>query len=176
MPDMHQNHFELFGLPQKFEIDLPLLEQNYRKLQSEVHPDRFAAGTAAERLRSMQWATQANEAYQTLKSPLSRARYLLQLHGVDTQEDTNTAMPAEFLMRQMEWRESIEDAQRADDIATLEKLLITLRRETGDLSESLHHDLDGARDLLHAAETVRKLRFLDKVREEIEQAISDLEE
>lgn len=176
MPDMHRNHFELLGLPQQFDIDPSLLEQNYRKLQSEIHPDRYAAGTAAERLRSMQWATRANEAYQTLKSPLPRARYLLHLQGVDTQEETNTAMPAEFLMRQLEWRESIEDARHAADIAALDQMLVNLRRETAALGETLRLDLDELANPQRAAETVRKLRFLDKVREEIEQAISAFEE
>jgi curved DNA-binding protein CbpA len=94
MLDIHQNHFELFDLPASFAIDLDQLDRHYRKLQSEVHPDKFAAASPAERLRSMQLATHVNEAYQTLKSPITRARYLLHLHGVDTLEETNTAMPA----------------------------------------------------------------------------------
>lgn len=176
MSDMQRNHFELLGLPQKFAIDTSLLDENYRKLQSEIHPDRFAAASAAERLRSMQWATRANEAYQTLKAPLPRARYLLHLQGVDTQEETNTAMPADFLMRQLEWRESIEEAQHAGDISALDQMLAALRREAAALTDSLRADLDELANPQRAAETVRKLRFLDKVREEIEQAISALEE
>jgi len=113
MIDIHQSHFALFGLPARYAIDPEQLSRNYRQLQSEVHPDRFAAATPAERMRSMQWATHINEAYQTLKSPVARARYLLHLQGVDTQEDTNTAMPMDFLMQQMEWREAIEEARAA---------------------------------------------------------------
>ncbi len=175
MSNMHQNHFELFQLPATFAVDLAQLDQHYRKLQAEVHPDRFAAATPAERLHSIQLATQVNEAYQTLKSPVGRARYLLNLNGVDTQEETNTAMPAAFLMQQMEWREAIEEATDADDIHALDRLLRELRHESGKLEQKLHVTLDEQRDFERAAETVRKLRFLDKVRVEIEQAIEALE-
>lgn len=175
MPDMQQNHFELFDLPASFAIDFAHLDQHYRRLQSEVHPDRFAAATPAERLRSMQLATHVNEAYQTLKSPIARARYLLHLNGVDTQEDTNTAMPAAFLMQQMEWREAIEEASDSGDMDALDQLLRELRREGAALEQRLHATLDQQRDFAQAAETVRKLRFLDKVRTEIEQAIEALE-
>jgi molecular chaperone HscB len=175
MLDIHQNHFELFGLPAIFAIDLDQLDRHYRKLQSEVHPDKFAAASPAERLRSMQLATHVNEAYQTLKSPITRARYLLHLHGMDTLEETNTAMPATFLMRQMEWREAIEEASDAGDIDILDRLLRELRHEDASLEQNLHSTLDQQQDYAQAAETVRKLRFLDKVRGEIEQAIEALE-
>src|SRR5258705_7356716 len=106
--NLNQNHFELFGLPARFGIDAAALEARYHELQREVHPDRFAAAPEAERRVSMQLATRVNEAYQTLKSPLRRAVYILQLRGVDPKFETNTAMPAEFLMEQMGWRERIE--------------------------------------------------------------------
>jgi len=175
MLDIHQNYYELFGLHPGFAIDQAQLDQHFRKLQSEVHPDRFAAASAADRLRSMQMATHVNEAYQTLKSPISRARYLLHLNGVDTGEETNTAMPAAFLMQQMEWREAIEEASHAGDINVLEALLRELRREGIALEQTLHTALDQQREFNLAAETVRKMRFLDKVRDEIEQAIEALE-
>jgi molecular chaperone HscB len=175
MFDIHRNHFELFGLPQCFELDQAQLDQHYRRLQSEVHPDRFAAASSAERLHSMQLATHVNDAYQTLKSPLARARYLLCLQGVDTEEHTNTAMPADFLMQQMEWREAIEEASAASDVAALDELLRELRHEGAALEQVLHAALDQGRDYALAAESVRKLRFLDKVRDEIERAIEALE-
>lgn len=175
MFDIHQNHFELFGLPASFALDGTQLDQSYRALQSEVHPDRFAAAAPAERLRSMQLATHVNEAYQTLKSPVARARYLLHLNGVDTREDTNTAMPAAFLMQQMEWREAIEEATAASDVAGLDQLLRELRHAAREQEAQLHTALDQNKDYAQAAESVRKLRFLDKVRVEIEQAIEALE-
>ena len=176
MLDFHKNHFELFDLPVSFAVDRELLDRGYRKLQGEVHPDRFAASPAAERLRSIQWATHANEAYQTLKSPVSRARYLLHLHGIDTQEETNTAMPADFLMQQMEWREAIDEARTARDVSALERLLLDLKREAAAQESALRVALDEKHDYPHAASLVRKLRFLDKVREETQQAIIALED
>jgi molecular chaperone HscB len=173
--DFRHSHFELFGLPAAFDIDLSHLDQAYRQLQAEVHPDRFAAASDSERRLSMQWATHANEAYQTLKNPLTRARYLLHLQGVDTQEESNTAMPAEFLMRQMEWREAIEEAQAAADIEALEALSRELRHEAQGMQSELSAALDQRHDYPSACETVRKLRFLDKVQAEIDQAIEALE-
>lgn len=173
---MLKNHFELFGLPVQFAIDLSLLDQHYRKLQAEVHPDRFVTSTPAERLRSMQLATQANEAYQTLKHPTMRARYLLKLQDVDTHEESNTAMPADFLMLQMEWREAIEEAEDAGDIGALDQLLRQMRQQAKALHESLHIALDEHRDHSTAAETVRKLSFIDKMRSDIEQKIATLED
>ncbi len=90
--NLNQNHFELFGLPARFAVDTAALEARYLELQREVHPDRFAAASQAEQRVSTQLATRVNEAYQTLKSPLKRAGYLLQLRGVDPQFETNTSM------------------------------------------------------------------------------------
>jgi molecular chaperone HscB len=171
-----QNHFELFDLPVQFSIDLDKLNQQYRKLQGEVHPDRFAAATGAERLKSMQLATQANEAYQTLKNPTSRARYFLQLHGVDTQEESNTAMPSDFLMLQMEWREAMEEATDAHDIDALERLLTVMRKSARQFQQDLQQQLDENRAFAQASGTVRKLSFINKVQADVEQSISKLED
>ena len=92
------NHFELFGLVPAFALDIAGLEAAYREIQSKVHPDRFAHAGDAEKRVALMLSTRVNEGYQTLKAPLARARYLLKLQGVDTQEETNTAMPAAFLM------------------------------------------------------------------------------
>lgn len=168
---MNQNHFQLFNLPQTFAIDLGLLDSQYRRLQGEVHPDRFAAGSEAEKLQSLQLATQANDAYQTLKNPLQRARYLLQLKGIDTQEESNTAMPPTFLMQQMEWREAIEEV---GNVAQLEGL----QQEIRDAEKSLQTKLGLAleqNDDAAATEAVRQLSFMDKLLTEIDSAIESLE-
>src|SRR3990172_4334329 len=99
-----QNHFDLFQLPQHFTIDVGALDVAYHEVQNRVHPDKFVSATDAEKRVAMQWATRANEAYQTLKNPLKRAAYLCELHGIDLQTESNTSMPAAFLMQQMEWR------------------------------------------------------------------------
>src|SRR5262245_25224881 len=106
-----QSHFELFGLTPKYSLETEALERSYRDIQSKVHPDRFAHAGDAERRASLQWTTRVNEAFQVLKNPVKRAKHLLELHGVDVAFETNTAMPQDFLMQQMELRESLEDAK-----------------------------------------------------------------
>ncbi len=165
--DFKKNHYELFGLAPAFRIDPAALERCYRELQSQVHPDRFAAGSDAENRVSMQWATRANEAYQTLRDPVRRARYLLALEGVDTEEETNTSMPAEFLMAQMEWREAAAAARAARDVAALERLGTDLRVEEKAMLAELEAALDGTHDTARAAALVRKLRFLEKLADEV---------
>src|SRR6185503_1893686 len=114
------------GLPVAYSVDPARLEASYRDLQSRVHPDRFAAGSEAERRVAMQWATRTNEAYRTLRDPLERARYLLHLRGYDTGEESNTAMPPDFLMQQMEWREAVAEALAHRDTAKLTELRMDL--------------------------------------------------
>src|SRR5258705_13693228 len=115
------SHFELFGLSPRFQLDAVALERAYREIQARVHPDRFAHAGDAERRASLQWTTRGNEAYRTLKSPVQRGKHLLELHGVDVAFETNTAMPTEFLMQQMELREKLEEAKdpkALDDLRT----------------------------------------------------------
>lgn len=169
MINFQQNHFELFGLQPRFQLDLAELEQAYREIQSRVHPDRFVHASDAERRASMQSATHVNEAYRTLKDPLARARYLLALHHVDVQSESNTAMPPEFLLEQMQWRESVEEAaDRPDELA---RLALRLGREMQEYYSRLERHLDREGDYAHAADRVRKLMFLERLREEIGDAL-----
>jgi molecular chaperone HscB len=174
-PDFSKNHFELFNLPQAYAMDAQALDSAYREVQREVHPDRFVGASDAEKRLAAQWATQANEAYRTLKSPLNRGRYLLKLNGIDTEEERNTAMPLEFLMQQMEWREAVEAAKAAKDEAVLESLTRQKRAEERNLFMLLSEQLSGGADMMAAKETVRKLRFLEKLGEEIDIATETLE-
>jgi molecular chaperone HscB len=171
---LQRNYFELLGLPTQFEVDLALLDKHYRQLQSEVHPDRFVTASANDRMHSMQVATQANEAYQTLKNSTARARYLLQLKDIETLEESNTAMPADFLMLQMEWREAIDDAINAKEISALDALLAEIRQMAKSLTQDLSNQFnDQAYD--RASESVRKLSFIDKITTDIHRAIEQLE-
>jgi molecular chaperone HscB len=174
MDQLQQNHFALFHLPIQFEIDIALLNKQYRALQSEVHPDRFASATSNERMKSMQLATQANEAYQTLKDDTARARYLLQLEGIETLEESNTAMPANFLMLQMEWREAIEEATLNQDISSLDALLIEIKKTAYALTQEIAEAFK-SKNLTSAAEIVRKLSFIDKITADIHRNIESLE-
>ncbi len=173
--DFQKNFFQLFGLPEHYRIDRAELSQRYRRLQNEVHPDRFADRPEAERRLSMQWTTQINEAYQTLGNAVQRGRYLLRQHGVDTQEETNTAMPADFLMQQMEWREAIEEARGARDVVTLGQLEARLQHEMRELEDRLAATIDDLADYQAAAGDVRKLRFLEKLAEDISSAFDGMD-
>ena len=168
--DFQQNHFDLFGLAQSFGIDVAQLEQQYRALQTLVHPDKSAHLPDAEQRLAMQRATLVNEAYQTLRNPLCRARYLLSLHGVDIQEENNTLMPPDFLLAQMEWREAVSEARQTRDAAALDGLEARLQRETRELESRLAVKIDTEKNYAAAAGLVRKLRFMEKLAEEIHAA------
>jgi molecular chaperone HscB len=166
------NHFELFGIAPAFALDPERLERSYRDIQSNVHPDRFARAGDAERLASMQMTTRVNEAYRTLRSPVLRAAYLLGLNGVDLGLETDTAMPREFLMEQMELRERLEEARNADDLGLLEQELFGLKEG---LQARIAESIDVRRDFRGAADLVRKLMFLEKLDEDINAAYEALD-
>jgi|SRR5512133_1013405 molecular chaperone HscB len=161
-----QNHFELFQLPQQFAVDLKALDQAYRDVQNQVHPDKFTRSPDAEKRVAMQWATRANEAYQTLRSPLRRATYLCELHGVDLETESNTAMAPAFLMQQMEWREALDDARAAKDVNALAALDSELADTRRAQLEQIGAALDG-QDFHKAALGVRQLMFLEKFGDEV---------
>ena len=165
-----KNHFELLGLPLAYAVDPARLESGYRQLQTQVHPDRFAAATEAERRVAMQWAARANEAYRTLKDPVDRARYLLSLKGFDTGEESNTAMPPDFLMQQMEWREAVAEASGEGDAERLTALRDDLRYERAAMLLQLERAID-ASNYDAGCSLVRKLRFIEKLDEEIDEAL-----
>jgi molecular chaperone HscB len=171
----NHSYFELFGLTPQFNLDLTKLETNYRSIQSASHPDRFVTASPAEKLRSMQTATLANEAYQALKNPANRAQYLLALQGVDAIAETNTAMPADFLMQQMDWREAIDDAKQAKNIDALDDLLIDMQQEAKVLQTKLVDLIDVEKNLALATDATRKLIFIDKVCADIRKTLEQLD-
>ncbi len=170
-----QNYFEMFGLAPAYALEPAQLERAYHEIQARIHPDRFADAGDAERRASMQWTTRVNEAYRTLKDPALRAGYLLKLHGVDVALETNTAMPAEFLMRQLEQREALELAAAERDAGALERMRAALRIEKRELDEALAEHIDARHDYAHAADLVRKLMFLHKLDAEIDAAFETIE-
>ena len=170
-----QNHFELFGLSAAFALDKEVLEKVYREIQSQVHPDRFAHAGDAERRASLQWTTRVNEAYRTLKSPVQRARHILELHGVDVEFETNTQMPTDFLLQQLELREELEAAIKRKDAASLDALRKTLQGEKHLLEAQIGNDIDVEHDYQGTAGQVRKLMFLDRLDSEIDSAYEEIE-
>ncbi|PXW26289.1 Fe-S protein assembly co-chaperone HscB [Paraburkholderia caballeronis] len=174
LSSLSDSHFVLFGLPEQFALDAGALDHAYRTVQSQVHPDRFAAAGDAQKRVAMQWATRANEAYQTLRDPLKRAIYLLHLRGIDVGAENNTAMEPAFLMQQMEWREAIEDAVGAKNVGALDTLAAELRDETRARFAKLAALLDSGSNQ-PAAEAVRQLMFIERVGGEIDTQIERLE-
>jgi molecular chaperone HscB len=168
---MH-NHFDLFGLPPVFAVDADALERSYREIQSRVHPDRFAHAGDAERRASLQWTTRVNEAYRTLRDPVERAKHLLELHGVDVAFETNTEMPPEFLMQQMELRETLEQAK---DAPALDALRNGLKSDRAELEKAIAEAIDAKQDYAGAAQLVRKLQFLQRLDEEIDAGYETLD-
>ena len=166
------SYFELFGVAEGFAIDLRALEKAYREIQSRVHPDRFAHAGDAERRASLQWTTRVNEAFQILKNPVTRAKHLLELHGVDVAFETNTAMPPEFLMQQMELRETLEEAK---DAAALDALRADLKKDREALELQIGDAIDRKGDYAAAAGLVRKLQFLERLDSEIDAAYEGVE-
>jgi molecular chaperone HscB len=174
MTSLNDSHFALFDLPPTYAIDSTRLDDAYRTVQAQVHPDRFAAAGDAQKRIAMQWATRTNEAYQTLRDPLKRATYMLSLRGVDPGAENNTAMEPAFLMQQMEWRESIEDAASAKNVGALEAILEELRDEERIRFEKLAALIDSHADQA-ASEAVRQLMFIERVASETGSQIEKLD-
>lgn len=166
------DHFTLFGLPQRQALDRTQLDARRRELQAQVHPDRFAAeGGAAQRV-AMQWAVRVNEAHQQLKDPLSRAAYLCELRGVPVDAERNTAMPAAFLVQQMAWREALEEASNQTEVQALDEQVADEERQ---LLAALTAQLDDQQDTATAAAQVRALMFVARFRQDIERRLDLLD-
>lgn len=174
-----KNHFELFGLPLEYRVDKSALTERYRELQKLVHPDRFASGTDQEQRIALQRATLVNEAYDILRSPLRRAMYMLELHGVELNQETATTRDGAFLMQQMELREALAEVrQHADPEGQLEQLMrqisSMIKEQIAQLAVQLESE---SQDQIQAAcESVSKLQFLNKLHSEAEAVEADLEE
>ena len=173
--DIAQSHFELFGLPARFAIDARALDAAYHALQSQVHPDRFASGSDAEKRVALQWATKANEAYRALRDPMRRAQYLLSLDGIEVGGETDTTMPHDFLVEQMQWREALDDALAARDRAHLNALSAKLAAQRAQLLEEIAQLFDRNAEKSATATAVRKLMFLEKFGEDVVRASDTLE-
>ena len=163
--NLQSSDFELFGLPERFAQDRAAIDARWKELQREAHPDKFAAqGAAAQRI-ALQWSVRINEAYQRLKDPLKRAAYLCELRGAPINAESNTAMPPAFLMQQMEWRESLEDASGEGALDELSDELSVARKQAIARLEDL---LDVQGDAAAAAQQVRALMFIERFGQDIE--------
>lgn len=157
--------FELFAIPQQFAQHRAQLDARWKELQREAHPDKFSAqGAAAQRI-AMQWSVRINEAYQRLKDPVQRAAYLCELRGAPINAENNTAMPAAFLMQQMELREALEEATSEEDLDQISQQAADILREQLSKVERL---IDQEKDFPGAAQTVRALLFVQKFQADVD--------
>ncbi len=165
--NLQSNDFELFGLPERFELDRAGLDTRWKQLQREAHPDRFVAqGDAALRLAT-QWSVRINEAYQRLKDPLKRAAYLCELRGSPINAERNTAMPPAFLMQQMQWREALDDARSAAHLDTLLADVQAAHAQTLDrCAQALEPGAADPQATTRAAQEVRALMFIERIQSE----------
>ena len=159
-------YFTLFQLEPQFDIDTDSLEQNYRTLAARFHPDRFASASAFEQKQAVMMSSTINEAYRTLKNPTDRAAYLLRQQGIDADAPEHTSFAPEFLMQQMEWRETLAEARSGQD----QTALPALDKEISGAQQELWRDLREAfrrQQYEDATQLVRQGRFLDKLKKEI---------
>ncbi|OBS30851.1 Fe-S protein assembly co-chaperone HscB [Tepidimonas fonticaldi] len=156
---LQDDDFALFGVPRRFRLDRAALDARWKQLQRLAHPDRFAhQGAAAQRI-AMQWSVRINEAYQRLRDPLRRAAYWCELQGVPIEAESNTAMPADFLLQQMQWREALDEARTPEDVEALLQAVEAERRERLD---ALADAIDVRADPQAAVAQVRALMFIER--------------
>jgi molecular chaperone HscB len=171
--NLADNDFVLFGLPERFALDRADLDARWRKLQGSAHPDKFAGDGAAAQRVAMQWSVRINEAYRRLREPLTRAAYLCELRGAPIEAHSNTAMPADFLMQQMSWREALDDAQGEDELARLETEVRDTERA---LLAQIAALLDEQNVPALAAERVRALMFIARFRADVAHRLEALQD
>lgn len=163
--NLQDTDFELFGVPATFAQDRAVLDARWKELQREAHPDRFASQGAAAQRVAMQWSVRINEAYQRLKDPVRRASYLCELNGAPIEAENNTAMPGEFLMQQMEWRESLDDATAIAAVGALQAEVDAARARA---LSSLDWLIDEKGDFPAASQQVRALMFIERFAQDVE--------
>ena len=163
--NLQSDDFELFGVPRRFAQERSALDARWKELQREAHPDRHAASGGAAQRQAMQWSVRINEAYQRIKDPMRRAAYLCELHGAPIRAEDNTAMPGDFLMQQMEWREALEEADSLVQVEALEDQVRQARRVALERCADL---IDQQQDFAGAARQVRALMFIARFADDIE--------
>lgn len=173
---LSSNFFELFELPVSYEVDLNHVQKKYMALQKQVHPDKFANASDAEKRLSMQQTSWINEAQTTLRDPVLRATYLLKLKGTDINLENETTMDAAFLMQQLEMRERLEHIKKEDDpLAELDAMAKELKTSTQDMMASFSASYEGEQ-IDDAREWIRKLQFMQKAKKEIDSMSAEIED
>jgi molecular chaperone HscB len=170
--NLDSDDFEIFGVPRRFAQEREVLDRRRRELQAQVHPDRFARAGAAGQRVATQWAVRVNEAYTRLSDPVRRAAYLCELNGAPVDAERNTAMPPEFLVRQLEWREALDDAGTPE---ALDALAREVAGERAELLARIGAAIDEVRDYQAASSAVRALMFVDRFADDVQRRADRIE-
>jgi molecular chaperone HscB len=169
--NLNSSDFELFGLPERFAQDRASIDARWKDLQREAHPDKFAGQGAAAQRVALQWSVRINEAYKRLKDLRHRAAYLCELRGAPINAENNTAMPADFLLEQMAWREELDEAKSEADLDALDAELKRARDEALHRIEAL---LDREGNPAAAAQQVRALMFIERFGQDVQSRFEQL--
>jgi len=155
----------------QFNIDLNRLQKSYRIIQSEIHPDKFVSASQIEKNQSLIKSTEVNDAYQTLKNPIKRARYLIKIN-LNSEESNSTLTPS-FLMQQMEWEEHLESI--SEQKSELEKFRLLINGEYQKNLSNLESVCDTDKNWDGAMEILNEIQFIDKLNYKIIQQINLIE-
>ncbi|VAW53130.1 Chaperone protein HscB [hydrothermal vent metagenome] len=173
---LNSNFFELFELPVSYDVNLNKIQQHYMALQKQVHPDKFINASDQDKRLSMQQTSWINEAQTTLKNPVSRAIYLLKLKGIDINLENETTMDAAFLMQQLEMRECLENIKRdSDSLLTLDEIAKELKSANNGMMKNFAQFYE-ADEIENARECIRKLQFMQKAKNEVNNLIASIED
>jgi molecular chaperone HscB len=174
--DLSQNYFELFKQPLSFDIDLAQVHENQQKLQAEFHPDRFVNGSDQDKRLSVQQTSWVNEAHQTMINPVKRARYMLEVSGVDMQDESETTSDIEFLMEQIALREQMEEVRdKESPLEECDDIIRHLKVRLKDISDDFSNRF-GLGDLETAKLVSRKMQFVQRILEQVMDLQFQLEE
>ena len=165
--DLKQSYFELFGLDLTFEIDLKRLISAQQSLQAVYHPDRFVNASEQDKRLSVQQASWINEAFETLSKPVKRARYMLELSGLELNDESETTSDTTFLIEQIALREEIEECRtNADPLGCCDRILEKLRSKADQFgSEFIAHFDQGQLD--DAQISSRKMQFIQRILDQL---------
>lgn len=170
------NFFELFDIPVSYDVDLNAVQQQYLRLQKQVHPDKYANASDSEKRLSMQQTSWINEAQATLKDPVLKAGYLLKLKGIDFSLENETTMDAAFLMQQLEMRERLEHIKdEAEPLEVLDSIAREVKASTQEIMDGFVQSLENEQ-LDDAREWIRKLQFMQKAKYEINALTAEIED
>jgi molecular chaperone HscB len=148
-----QNYFELFSLPQVFEIDLGELEKKYLEFQRQFHPDQSSSGDVSRSI-------EINEAYKVLTDDFLRACYLLLLMDIDIRNDERAVKVDQLtLLQVLELQEKISEISDKNEIEELRKKINLELKEM--ILDSMKQYK--ANEIATSAQTLIKAKYLKKI-------------